>query len=151
MVFEHNYNDFPELTNRQLNEFGFSSPHVQITSDFFAKVVKVIDGDTLSIRTSSRDFDFPLRLLDVDAPEMNAGGGEARDWAKERLEGEEVKVLINPKNRVGKYGRLLGKIFHRGMDLGQEMIYLGLVKPFGSINEGKLEPLDKIFRVRQWL
>ena len=74
MVFEHDDKAFPELTNKQLEEFGFSSPHEQITRDFFAVVVKVVDGDTVTLRAEFRDFNFPLRLLDIDAPEMNEGG-----------------------------------------------------------------------------
>ena len=151
MVFEHDYKDFPELTNRQIDEFGFSSPHKQIVEDFDAEVVKVIDGDTYLLKTSFRDFSFPLRLLDIDALEMNEGGAEAREWVEDRLLNEEVRVIIDVKQRVGKYGRLLGKVFHRGMDLGFELIVLGLAAPFGQRDEGSIPRMDKLFRVGQWL
>lgn len=137
-MFEHDFKRFPELTNAQLQEFQFASPHVQITEDFHALVVKVHDGDTVTLRVPFRDFDFPLRFLDIDAPELGEGGEVTRDWLKERLEGEEVAVLIDPENRVGKYGRLLGRIVHRGMDIGQEEVYLGLAVPFGFKKEGAI-------------
>ena len=150
MVFEHNYKDFPELTNKQLSEFGFSSPHEQITQDFFAVVVKVVDGDTVTLSAEFRDFNFPLRLLDIDAPEMNEGGRTAKDWLSDRVLGSEVEIRINPANRGGKFGRLLGKIFHNGMDLGQEMFYLGLVSVFGKKDEGSIVDMNKLFRGEQW-
>ena len=69
---------------------------------------------------------------------MNEGGEEARTWLKDRIEGEEVEIKINPRNRVDKYGRLLGDVFHRGMIVSEEMGYLGLVVPFGQREEGKV-------------
>ena len=148
---EHNFKEYPELTNAQIDEFGFQSPHTQITEGFRAKVVRVHDGDTVTLRVGFRDFDFPLRLLDIDAPEMNAGGEEARDFVRERILNEEVEVIINVKNRVDKYGRLLGKIFHRGMDLGQELIVLGYAIPFTQRGEDIIPVLGKMFSIKQWL
>ena len=150
VLFEHDYIAFPELTNTQLQEFGFSSPHVQITRDFDAEVVKVHDGDTVTLRTDFRDFDFPLRLLDIDAPEMNNGGEVAKNWLSPLIMGQSVRVLVDSKQRVGKYGRLLGKIFFGGLDVGQEMLYLGFVSVFGSKNEGFVPKSEKLFSLKQW-
>jgi|TARA_R100000501_G_C2630530_1_gene125952 endonuclease YncB( thermonuclease family) len=146
----HNYNQFPELTNKQIEEFGFTSPHKQIVEDFNATVVKVHDGDTITLRTTFRDFDFPLRVLDIDAKELNEGGETAREWLKSQIEQKEIMVIMNRKNRVGKYGRLLGKVLHNGLDMGEAMLTLGLVQPFGQKNEGEPEPLDKVFSIKQW-
>jgi len=151
MAFEHDYEAYPELTNRQLEELQFTSPHVQITEDFYAEVVKVHDGDTVTLRASFRDFDFPLRFLGVDAPEMSEGGEVARDWLKTKVLGKEVKILIDLKNRVGKYGRLLGRLFYLGMDVGEEELYLGLAAPFGKIKEGGIEDASKVFSLKRWL
>ena len=142
MVFEHDYDKFPELSNTQLADFGFSSPHKQISEDFTAEIVRVHDGDTVTLRTSFRDFDFPLRLLNIDAPEMNNGGEEARDWLKTLILNKTVNVIINSSQRVGKYGRLLGKIFFGGLEVGQEELNLGLAKPFGTKLEGQIRDID---------
>lgn len=146
----HDFVKFPELRKAQLEEMQFESPHKQITEDFTATVVKVIDGDTVTLMAGFRDFTFPLRLLDIDAPEMNAGGEEARDWLRARIEGQEVDIEIEKGNRVDKYGRLLGRIIHSGMDVGEEELRLGLVKPFTARREGELPNLDKMFSVEQW-
>lgn len=149
-LFEHDYKAFPELTNSQLNEFGLLSPHIQITSDFEAEVTAVHDGDTISLKTEFRDFIFPLRLLDIDSPEMNNGGEEARDWLRSQILGKIVKIEINFLNRVGKYGRLLGKVFSDGLDVGQSELYLGFAKPFGRKLEGEVPKSDKLFSEKQW-
>ena len=125
MVEEHDYIKFPELTNTQINEFGFASPHVQITEDFTAEVVRVHDGDTITLRTDFRDFDFPLRFLDIDAPELNEGGAEARDWLHEQIHGEMVEIKINRNNRVGKFGSKGGVL---EIDFAQ-----AIIDPIGTI------------------
>lgn len=151
MVFEHNYEEFPELTNAQLSEFGFSSPHPQIVEDFDAVVVKVTDGDTITLRTEFRDFDFPLRLLGIDARELNEGGEEARDWLKTKILNADVRIQIDQNNRVGMYGRLLGNVIHNGMSVADEEINLGLAFPFGQKQEGQIPGLFQMFDLRQWL
>ena len=146
----HDYKKFPELTNGQLAELELMSPHPQIKGDFYATVVKVHDGDTITLETDTRDFTFPLRFLEIDAPELNDGGEITRDWLKDRIEGREVQILIDPNNRVGKYGRLLGKVFYGGQDIGIEEYRLGLATEFGNKNEGEIPISDKILSVKQW-
>lgn len=143
MVFEHDYIKFPELTNRQLGDFGLTSPHKQIVSDFRAEVVKVHDGDTITLRTDFRDFDFPLRLLDINALELSEGGEESRDWLEGQILHEVVEIRIDPQLRVGKYGRLLGKVEHGGLDVGEQMMNMGLAKPFDQRDEGTIADFDK--------
>ena len=147
---DHDYKNFPELTNSQIHDFGFMSPHKQIVEDFSAEVIKVTDGDTITLRTDFRDFDLPLRFLNIDAPEMNAGGETAREWLVGQIEGEVVEVKISMSNRVGKYGRLLGKVVSRGLDMGESMMRMGMVVPFGQKNEYLPDNTNKIFRLNQW-
>jgi len=146
----HDYEKYPELSNAELETLSFDSPHPQITSDFLARVIKVHDGDTVTLQTTFRDFDFPLRFSDIDAPELNAGGDVARDWLKDKIEGQDVEIKIDPKNRVEKWGRLLGSVFYRGMEIGQEEMYLGLAKPYGTIKEGEVPAAEKVFSEKQW-
>ncbi|MCK4501310.1 thermonuclease family protein [Candidatus Babeliales bacterium] len=133
-----------EFSNGLIKSY-FPSDHLQITSNFRATVVKVHDGDTVTLKSDFRVFNFPLRLANINAPEMNAGGAYARDWLKERVLGKEVDVLIDPQNRVGKYGRLIGEIFVDGSNVNDEMLRTYLVPKFGSINH-RIEPFDKILK-----
>jgi len=145
----HDFVKFPELANRQMAVYYFESPHKQITEDFRAKVVKVVDGDTIRVMMDERDFDFPVRLLDINAPEMNEPRGrEVRDWLANLILNEEVDIKIDRNRRVGKWGRLLGKVFHRGMDLGEMMMSMGKVTSFEGRKEGMLPDLNKELRVR---
>ena len=150
MMEEHDYKNYPELSNTQLDEFGFTSPHRQITEDFYATVIKVHDGDTITLSVPWRDFDFPLRFLDIDSKEMNAGGEEARDWLKGQILDEEVKIEININNRVDKYGRLLGRVISRGMNMGEAELRLGLAIPFGKKQEGEIPNVYKDMSVSKW-
>ncbi len=151
MMFEHDYKNYPELTNAQIADFGFSSPHKQITEDFFADVVKVHDGDTITVTTESRDFQFPIRLLNIDSPEMNNGGEIAKEWLQNKILGKRVLIQIDPNQRVGKYGRLLGLILHQGLDVGQEELHLGYAKPFGQKREGEVPDYHQVFLIKKWV
>ncbi len=116
----HDFKRFPELTNRQMNLYYFESPHKQITQDFVAKVVKVTDGDTIRVKWEDRDFDFPIRFIDIAAPELDEiGGAKSQSWLESEILGEEVTVVMDRKNRVEKWGRLLGRILFRGIDINQ--------------------------------
>jgi len=142
----HDFNAFPELTNNQMQFYYLQSPHKQITENFHATVVKVHDGDTITVNWNQRDFEFPVRFSNVAAPELNEEGGhEAQEWLESRLLGEEIDIIINPENRVEKWGRILGNIMQGGLDVGEEEIFTGLVRPWAQRNEGKIiNPLKTI-------
>jgi len=143
----HDFKRFPELRNNQLDFYYFLSPHKQIFEDFKAKVVNVHDGDTITLRTDFRDFDFPLRFLDINAPELNEKGGhESKSWLEKKILNEEVEIIIDPKNRVDKWGRLLGKVRHEGMILNEEAILVGMATPFDQRDEGRFPEISKTFR-----
>ncbi len=126
----HDFKRFPELTNNQMQFYYFESPHTQIVEDFLAKVIKVHDGDTITVRWQERDFDFPVRLANIQAPELNEGGASSQSWLESLIKDEEVEILINPKNRVGKWGRILGEVLHRGMNLNELSLQEGHSVPF---------------------
>ena len=95
MTLDHDFKNFPELTNSQLKVFYFDSPHKQITEDFVATVVKVTDGDTVRLETDFRAFTFPLRMAEIAAPELGEGGGSesmAHSW-RSRANGYLMKSL----------------------------------------------------------
>jgi|TARA_R100000501_G_C2597182_1_gene95347 endonuclease YncB( thermonuclease family) len=151
MVLEHDFKNFPELSTEQMNTIYFESPHKQIFEDFKARVVKVTDGDTVRLETDFRDFKFPLRIRDIDAPELNQEMGiEAKAHLTELIEGEEVEILIDPTRRLEKWGRLLGDIVHNGIQMSEEMERQGFAIPFNRRREGQFEPVERIFNEKQW-
>lgn len=144
LVDEHDWVNFPELRNDELDELLLVSPHFQIVMDFEALVVRVHDGDTVTLRIEERDFDFPLRFLSIDAPELSTGaqGEEAREFLKGLVEGREVYVKVDPLNRVEKFGRLLGDLIVDGLNVGETMVQLGYAFPFERRREGEIEDFD---------
>lgn len=146
----HDFKAFPELTNSQMDLYYFQSPHKQIFDDFEAECVKVHDGDTITLRVDWRDFDFPLRFSNVSAREMKetptrdtssqmtVDGPTAQKWLESRLKNQDVKIRINPQNRVEKFGRLLGRVELHGIDIGEEMITLGIDATWSNRNDGKI-------------
>ena len=119
MAFTHDFKRFPELTNAQMGLYYFDSPHKQIGEDFFAKVIKVSDGDTIRVETDFRDFSFPIRFSNILAAELNEPGGiESQSWLEKQILGEEVEIIVHP-TRVEKWGRLLGEVRHKGFDMGE--------------------------------
>ena len=122
----HDFKAFPELTNSQMNIYYFDSPHRQITEPFNAKVVKVSDGDTIRVRWDERDFDFPVRLSELAAPEMNEMGGvEAQRWMSRQILGKEVEIVPS-RLRVEKWGRLLAAVWFEGLNMAEELRREGL-------------------------
>lgn len=149
MPKEHDFKRFPELTNSQMTEFYFQSPHKQIVDDFTAEVVEVIDGDTVKLRWSERDFDFRLRMAELAAAELNEKGGEeAKKWLEDQIFGKTVDILIDQRNRVGKYGRLIGTIMADGTNIGELAKSLGYAVDFGTatsdIARFELPHIDKM-------
>lgn len=122
----HDFKLFPELTNSQMERYYFESPHKQIVDSFRAEVVKVIDVDTIRVEVNFRDFDFPIRLINIAGPEIDEGGGvEGQEFLSSKILGEEIYILVNPKIRVGKWGRLLGEIIHKGLNLNNILVDAG--------------------------
>lgn len=82
------------------------------------EVVRVVDGDTFDMAVS--DGRFPstrVRLWGVDTPEVAGSrdgamhfGAEASAFAKRRLLGRSVRVVLSPTKTRGKYGRLLAYV-----------------------------------------
>lgn len=153
----HDFKSFPELTNSQMDFYYFESPHKQIFEDFNARVISVHDGDTIKVRWSQRDFDFPIRFSNVSVRELvekesrdtsfqlSIDGKTAQAWLENKLLGEDITVLIDKNNRVEKFGRLLGRIVFNGIDIGEEEINQGIAVPWANRNDGKwINPIPEV-------
>jgi len=142
----HDFTKFPELTNGELAAH-IKSPHAQITEDIRTLVVKVHDADTITVRWRKRDFDFPVRFLDIDAPELNENKGKtAQRFLANRILGKEVWLRIRKENRVDKWGRLLAIVEYMGLNLNELMMTLTIVKPFAQRHEGEIQTIREILK-----
>jgi endonuclease YncB( thermonuclease family) len=116
-----------------------SCPKFAVSGEFFAKVVKVYDGDTITV--AMKPFSelgvrqFQVRMHGYDSPEIrpprSAVGRErtierareARDALAAMILDEIVLLEVLPEN--DKYGRLLCKVRHRGVVVNDAMVKNG--------------------------
>jgi len=129
----HDFDAYPELTNSQAVFYYWDSPHKQIFEDFQGIVVKVTDGDTVRLQTDFRDFLTTVRMAYIDAPEMNEGGQESKSWLENQILGKEVMVRVNPNNRVGKWGRIIGDVIFAGESMSHASLREMHSVVFGSL------------------
>ena len=84
-------------------------------------VTNVVDGDTVRVRRSPVAEEEPVRMLGIDAPEMNRGPGKPDHWGPqatghlERLvEGRTVTLRLESTQTRDKYRRLLAYVYVEG-------------------------------------
>ena len=91
--------------------------------DFRGIVTHVTDGDTLWVRRASGGAAVEIRLLDLDAPEgCQLHGADAKKALSDRVLRQPVRVRTRGRD---DYGRELGRVDHRGEDIGAWMVRSG--------------------------
>lgn len=101
-----------------------------------AKVVRVVDGDTIEV--SSNNKKETVRLIGIDAPEtvdsreaVECFGKEASNKAKEVLTGKTVTLESDPtQGDQDKYGRLLRYVFLDNINFNKLMISEGFAHEY---------------------
>tara|TARA_B100000683_G_scaffold213553_1_gene208506 strand:- start:273 stop:698 length:426 start_codon:yes stop_codon:yes gene_type:complete len=89
-----------------------------------ARVIRVIDGD--SLRIELRGLEMDLRLLGVDAPEWNQPGGEeAKAFVQAWVDKGDSIDLEFDRKMYGKYGRLLAWVWMDDELLQEELVRHG--------------------------
>ncbi len=93
-----------------------------ITFSMSGKVIKVADGDTITIQTSNNEK-IKIRLYGIDAPEKKQEYGiKSLDVLKKLSYGKTVDVEVKEKDR---YGRTVGIVFLKGEEVNLKMIETG--------------------------
>jgi len=117
------------------------------------KVVKVADGDTITILTS--DFSqVPIRLQGIDCPEKAQDFGKvAKQFTSDLVFGKIVKVEVVDSDR---YGRAIGIVtLPDGKVLNNELLKAGLAWHYIQYDHSKkmndLEAQAKSKRLGLWL
>jgi micrococcal nuclease len=90
-------------------------------------VTRVVDGDTLDVEPN-----LPIRLVLVNAPELNAPGGpEAKDHLVSLCLGTQA-LVDEDDNQIGRdpYGRVLAVVTCDGTNANADMISSGLAKTY---------------------
>jgi endonuclease YncB( thermonuclease family) len=91
------------------------------SESYRAKVVSVIDGDTIKVLRHKKMI--KIRLANIDCPEKSQPWGQnAKKALSERIFGHKIKIQASSKDR---YGRTIAEIFYKKDNLNQEMVAKG--------------------------
>lgn len=94
---------------------------------FDAKVVKIIDGDTIKILTPERE-QIKVRLCGIDAPEKKQPyGTAAKRYLADLIAGKTVQIEERGKDR---YKRVLGIVYFDGKDVNEILVLNGYAWAF---------------------
>jgi len=98
-------------------------PCVLFAQDFSGTVFRVMDGDSLWVRTAD-GREIEIRLADVDAPERDQPFADAaRDALSALVMRKTVEVRFNDTDN---YGRIVARLYTDSIDVSAEMIRRGL-------------------------
>ena len=88
---------------------------------FPAKVVKISDGDTITVLSGKEQT--KVRLYGIDAPEKKQDYGQkSKQFLASLIAGQVLEVEPKGKDR---YKRTLGIIHHKGQDINAQMVLNG--------------------------
>lgn len=110
-------------TGPAIEVFPVSAPTSE--SFTFAKVIQVIDGDTIIIDTGQH-----VRYIGMDTPEIETKqcfATESSELNRELVEGREVKLVKDVSDK-DKYGRLLRFVYVGNVFVNDELLKEGAAK-----------------------
>ena len=116
------------------------------------KVVKIADGDTLTILTSTNQ-QVKVRLAGIDTPERKQPFGNRAKQALSSLAFQkQALVEIETKDR---YGRTVGIVFVNGQNVNAELVKQGMAWVYRKYNKDmdlyELESRAKKEKLELWL
>jgi micrococcal nuclease len=89
-------------------------------ADLTGSVTRIVDGDTLWLKTATDDKPVVVRLEGVDAPEIcQPGGKEASAWLADLVLNRSVSVRVSATD---DWGRKVGKVSDGTRDIGDRMV-----------------------------
>jgi endonuclease YncB( thermonuclease family) len=92
-----------------------------------AKVLEVLDGDTIRVVFENTGNSAKVRLVSINAPDKGSTGyKESKNWLNARIWGQEVSLLIDENFAVDEYGRILAVVLDRNRtDINLEALRRG--------------------------
>ena len=83
--------------------------------------IQVVDGDT--IRAEANGKEIKIRLVEIDAPEMNQPfGAQSKNFLNRLLYEKDVTLIAQGEDR---YGRVLGNLFSNELSVNMLMVKFG--------------------------
>lgn len=121
----------PKRKTAYLKKITYKETQAFIPQIRYAKVIKVYDGDTITVAAKlpfdkSPIYRFSVRLRSIDSPEIKGDSKkerelaiQARDALHALIFGEIVELKNNGKE---KYGRLLADVYYNDIHLNKWMV-----------------------------
>jgi endonuclease YncB( thermonuclease family) len=115
------------IKNKLKNKGFYDCPKF-IPTIKIGKVIKVYDGDTITIATyyNNSIYRFSVRLNGIDCPELktfNIHEKEIAIIAKETLSNMIMDKFVNLENiSYDKYGRILADVYYKKTNLSQYLL-----------------------------
>lgn len=105
---------------------------------FQAKVVEVMDGDTVgALRTDTRAH-VKIRLAEIDAPEKSQPfGNQSKKSLSELVFGKVIRVDVADTDR---YGRLVARLYDGKTDVNAEQVRRGMAWVYRRYNRDPAFP-----------
>ena len=94
-------------------------------------VIHIRDGDTIYISPVEMAGVQSVRLVGIDAPELETEeGNKSKVFLEDICLGKEVEFDVDDCSQYGKYNRILAMVYVNGTNLNIEMLRNGSAKPF---------------------
>ncbi|MFK7779972.1 MAG: thermonuclease family protein [Candidatus Gracilibacteria bacterium] len=132
-------NELIDILKRDFDiKSGYYLDHSELdVSSGKAKVIDIIDGDTIKIQFIGSEKIENFRLVGVDTPEtkhpnmkVEQYGQEAYEFVLRGLKGKEVFVELDSNNIRDTYSRLLGFVFLDGENFNKKIIEEGYSRAY---------------------
>ena len=83
--------------------------------------IRVVDGDT--IRAEAEGKEIKIRVIEIDAPELNQPfGAHSKNFLNRLLYEKDVTLIAQGEDR---YGRVLGNLFSNELNVNMLMVKFG--------------------------
>lgn len=107
--------------------------NIAYAEEFSAKVIAVLDGDTVLIKRTGGLV--KIRLAEIDAPEKAQAFGET---SKRSLSGMVLGKQVNIASQaVDQYGRMVAHISINGLDVNAEQIRRGMAWEYSNFHSNQ--------------
>lgn len=92
-------------------------------AEITGKVIRVSDGDTISVLDDLDGGNFRIRISGIDAPETKQPFGQkAKQYLSGLIFGKTVSVRFTD---IDRYGRIVGRVYLERADIGLAMLSAG--------------------------
>ena len=120
-----------ENDNTYLDGITYDNTKVFIPNIQYCKVIKVYDGDTITVASRLPNdlniYRFSVRLVGIDTPEMRTNNERDRVnavRARDALSRMILEKVVELRNiRIEKYGRLLAEVYLESLNMSEWMLY----------------------------